>query len=460
MVLKTTQIGSLAIALTLSFSLHVAQAEGWKSTGGNVSESRKSDNQTTSSTKFESGVGSKSGEPARLHVDPKVRPAAGSLAEESAGPSSTGPSSTGPSSKGALRTGFTLPREAGQIWQEYDLSNYTLRVTTTARPEQAVVDWILRETGYEMWHSQPLGILSATPRKLRVYHTPEVQNVINKIVKRFTGPASESRSFSLRAVTVHQPNWRVKAQAVLNPVQTQTPGIQAWVLRREDASLLTSELRRRSDFREHSSPHLTVPNGQSTVVSNRTPRSYIRNVAYQTGAWTGYRQDSGQIDEGFSFEFSPLLDFDGQMIDAVIKCSITKIDKMLPVAINLPATAASSGAAKVEVPQLSQFRLHERFRWPTEQVLLIDMGMVAIPNTGSTQLIPGIPLLSYGSDRVNLLVFIESRPTTSQTVSSAPAYSSGVSAAQSSAARPTAAGRYGAYQQATRPAAPSYHGRY
>ena len=423
---KTTQIGLIAIALTFSIALQTVQAEGWKSADTEVSS-----------------VPSENDEPARINVDPEVQPAAAESTDTTAGPS---------------RTGFTLPREAGQIWQEYDISNYTLRVTTTARPEQAVVDWILRDTGYELWHGQPLGILSATPRKLRVYHTPEVQAVVDQIVKRFTGPASQSRSFSLRAVTVNQPNWRVKAQTILQPVQTQTPGIQAWVLRREDASLLTSELRRRSDFREHSSPHLTVPNGQSTVVSNRTPKSYVRNVAYQTGAWTGYRQDSGQIDEGYSFEFSPLLDADGQMIDAVIKCSIMKVDKMLPVSVNLPSTAASSGAAQIEVPQLSLFRLHERFRWPTEQVLLIDMGMVAIPNTNSGQIIPGIPLLSTGSDRVNLLVFIESQPITTQTASSVPAYGSGNTTAQTPASQAATASNYGqVYQQAT---APNYHGRY
>jgi hypothetical protein len=431
---KTTRIGSLLVLLSLTWLTGFAQAqEGWKRADGiGTSESspKTADEPTTNQE-----------EPERIHVDPNVQPASGV---------------TGPS-----RSGFTLPREAGQVWQEYDLSNYTVRVNTTARPEQAVIDWILRETGYEMWHGQPLGILSATPRKLRVYHTPEVQKVVGDIVKRFTGPASQSRSFSFRAVTVNQPNWRVKAQTVLHPMKTQTQGIQAWVLRREDASLLMSELRRRSDFREHSSPHLTVPNGQSTVIANRQPRSYVRNVAYQTGAWTGYRQDSGQIDEGFTFEFSPLLNADGQMIDAVIKCSITRLDKMLPISLNLPSTATNPGSAKVEVPQLSEFNLHERFRWPTEQVLLIDLGMVAVPNTKPGQIIPGIPLLNNGNDRVNLLVFIESRPNVSRTASTPnPAIPTPTAAnpATNGQQNPTAARR--PIYQATRPSAANYHGRY
>src|SRR5205814_1898207 len=69
----------------------------------------------------------------------------------------------------------TLPNDAGQVWREYDITPYTTRVASTNRPEQALVDWILRETGYETWHGEPLGILSANSRTLRVYHTPQVQ---------------------------------------------------------------------------------------------------------------------------------------------------------------------------------------------------------------------------------------------------------------------------------------------
>src|SRR4029079_6884826 len=38
-----------------------------------------------------------------------------------------------------------LPQDKGQVWREYDIRPYTQRVMTTARPEQAIVDWILRE---------------------------------------------------------------------------------------------------------------------------------------------------------------------------------------------------------------------------------------------------------------------------------------------------------------------------
>jgi len=90
----------------------------------------------------------------------------------------------------------TLPNDAGQEWREYDISPYTARVTSTNRPEQAIVDWILRETGYEAWHSEPLGMLSANHRVLRVYHTPEMHAVVSEMVDRFGILPSANQRYS------------------------------------------------------------------------------------------------------------------------------------------------------------------------------------------------------------------------------------------------------------------------
>ncbi|MHC4176627.1 MAG: hypothetical protein ACYSWU_03925 [Planctomycetota bacterium] len=190
----------------------------------------------------------------------------------------------------------TLPNQHGQVWREYDISPYTARVTTTKRPEQAVVDWILRETGYEAWHSEPLSILSPTRRTLYVYHTPEMQAVVADLVDRFVGSEAETCTFSLRVVTLGQPNWRARAHRLMRPVPVQTPGVKAWLLQKEDAAVLMAELRRRSDYREHSSPHLMVNNGQSTVVSAMRGRSYVQDVILRNDVWPGFEAEMGQID--------------------------------------------------------------------------------------------------------------------------------------------------------------------
>jgi len=305
----------------------------------------------------------------------------------------------------------TLPNDHGQIWREYDISPYTLRVTSTNRPELAIVDWVLRETGYEAWHTEPLGILSASQRTLRVYHTPQVQAIVADVVDRFVASQAETHAFGVHVVTLDSPNWRARAQRILRPIQSQTQGVQAWLLSKEDAALLIADLRRRNDYREHSSPHLLVNNGQSTVVSATRGRTYVRSIKPRPEAWPGFEPETAVIDEGFSLELSPLLAVDGQTIDAVIKCEIDQVEKLVPVILEVPTPVAPRQRAKLEVPQTAHFRFQERFRWPVEQVLLVDLGVapLPIPVDGKPNL-GGLPLpLPSSPGRSDMLVFVESK---------------------------------------------------
>jgi hypothetical protein len=316
-----------------------------------------------------------------------------------------------------------LPNKYGQVWREYDISPYTLRVTSTKRPEQAIVDWILQETGYEAWHSEPLGILSATPRTLRVYHTPDMQDAVAELVDRFVASQAETSTFSLRVVTIDSPDWRARVRRLLQKVDVPTPGVSAWLLQKEDAAILLAELRRRTDFREHLSPYRMINNGQSTLVSTMQSRSYIADVVPRGGVWPGYESETAQVDEGFSLEFSPLLSLDRQMIDAMIKCEINQVEKMIAVSVDVPSVAAPRQRTEIQVPQMTHFRFEQRFRWPANQVLLVGMGVVAVPvpvESKSQELIPGVPLpFSKSPARADLLVFVESKDKTGQTSSAA-----------------------------------------
>ena len=203
------------------------------------------------------------------------------------------------------RDSASLPNDAGQVWREYDISPYTARVTTTKRPEQAIIDWILRDTGYEAWHTEPLGILSAGNRTLRVYHTPEMQKIVADVVERFTSSEAATYTFSMRVVTLDSPNWRTTAQRLLRPVPVQTPGVNAWLLPKENAAILLGEFRRRSDYREHSSPYLMVNNGQSTVVSAMRGRPYVRDVIPRARHGRRFRSLAGPGRRGLCARFQP-----------------------------------------------------------------------------------------------------------------------------------------------------------
>jgi len=301
----------------------------------------------------------------------------------------------------------TLPNDGGQVWREYDITPYTLRVTSTNRPEQAIVDWILRETGYEAWHSEPLGILSANGRTLRVYHTPQMQETVSEIVDRFVNTQAETQSFGLRVMTIGSPSWRAKAQRVLRPVSVQSQGVQAWLLSKEDAAMMTAEIAKRTDFREHSSPHLLVQNGQSTVVLATRPHNYIKDAILKPEIWPGFQPEMGQIAEGFTLEFKPLISLDGRSIDAVVKCNIDEVEKLTPVMLDVPTPAAPKQRTEIQVPQIDSCRFAEKFHWPLDMVLIIGFGITPTPTPTEPTAVK-VPLVSQGT-HADLLVIIENK---------------------------------------------------
>jgi hypothetical protein len=333
----------------------------------------------------------------------EITPIAGNLAPVGA---------AAPSRAAVSKGNGTLPNDRGQVWREYDIRPYTLRVSATARPEQAIVDWILRETGYEAWHSEPFGFLSASREKLIVYHTPEMQAVVADIADRFVNSSASAYAFTLRVATVRNPNWRAKALSMMTPIPVQSPGVQGWLLAKENARLLVAELSRRTDYREYNSSQQLVNNGQSIVISTMRPRSYIRGALVTQAAWPGYQPEMGAIEEGFSLEFSPLLSLDLASADAVVKLRLNQVEKMLPVKLDVPTPVAPNQRVEVEVPQMTMSNLHERFRWPTDKVLLLSMGVVATPGPSKdnpiTDAVTGALPMLKDPPRADALLFVES----------------------------------------------------
>ncbi len=311
-----------------------------------------------------------------------------------------------------------LPNDQGQIWREYDISPYTSRVTNTERPEQAIVDWILRETGTEVWFTEPLGILNASKSALRVYHTPEMQRLVLDVVDRFVSSQAEAQAITLRLVTVGSPSWRTTAMPLLQPIDVKAAGVEAWVLSKENAAILLAQLRQRTDFREQNSPSVPIHNGQSHTVTRTVPRTFVRSVRMRPDVWPGHELVSGQMQEGFTLQLSPLMSLDGNTIDAVIKCEVDQIEKLVPVNVDIPTVGGGAQRVQIQVPQVISWRLHERFRWPVNQVLMLGCGVVAAPTPERMELmgvpLPTLPFTSGG--RADALLLVESNGKASQTL--------------------------------------------
>jgi hypothetical protein len=337
-------------------------------------------------------------------------------------PPARDPASSVPVSRGAklfaAKGNGILPNDHGQVWREYDISPYTLRVKDVAKPEQAIIDWVLRETGTEVWFSEPLGVLSANSNVLRVYHTPEMHQRVHSIVERLVCGDPEVRPLGLKLITVDSPNWRARAVSLVKPVDVKSPGVEAWLLSRENAALLYDQLKSRGDFREHSAPHIEIANGQSQTLARTQAKKYVRSVQLKQ-AFPFYDLVPGQIDEGYSLEISPLLSLDGQTIEAAIECRVDQVEKLVPLAIDVPI-GNQSQRIQIQVPQVASWRLSERFRWPASEVLLLSCGVVANPAPGASGVFSLLSPLGVSSGRADALLMIEQRPTSETTLAGPP----------------------------------------
>ena len=304
-----------------------------------------------------------------------------------------------------------LPNDSGQVWREYDISPYIESIKDVEDPQQAILDWILKETGTEMWFNQPLGVLNADRNQLRVYHTPEIQKIVHDIVDRFVNTKGQVQNLEVSLVTISNPNWRTDAYPVLQPIEVQSPGAEAWMVTKENAALLRSALARRADFKDHGTGRIAHHDGQSVVLRKTAPVQFVQNLRWVANQNPSYQPLIKTIDEGYVLEISSLSSLDGNTVEATIQCHVDQVEKLDTVKVDVPGTiGATTNRVSLQIPQIVSWRLKERFRWRDDQVLLLSCGVVASPGPEASSAL-NLPRVFGGSNpkRADALLFVDYR---------------------------------------------------
>ena len=313
-----------------------------------------------------------------------------------------------------------LSKTAGQEHRIYNLRPYTDALKQSDRPERAVVDWILRETGSEVWFSEPFGFMNANRDQLAVYHTSEMHRVVGGVVERLVDGEKDPQLLSLSVIRVSSPTWRNAAYPLMQHVNVESPGVQAWLMSKENAAVVMNQLRQRPDAEQSAAISLVVHNGQTARVDTIRGRNYVRSFRPSQSGWPPYEPETGELQEGYKLAVSPLLSTDSRVIDCVIQADIDQVDKLNPVELSLPVQGGQVYRGRIEVPQLVSWRLKERFRWPSDMVLLLSCGVIAHPESQGLS----IPLLNLDaltgntSGRADALLFVQFKGRASESLAS------------------------------------------
>ena len=301
-------------------------------------------------------------------------------------------------------TAADLSADGGQVMQTYDVSPFVEQAG--AGSQKLIVDWVLQETGYATWHGSEVAAIAADAGKLSCFHGPAVQERVAEIVKRFTVDAASPHRFSVRVLGMGGPGWRASTTSLLRPIPTATPGVQAWMLPRENMPVFLSTVASRGDMRELPTGAVLAANGQPAMISGGRKRPYVQDVAVRPDVWPGWQTMQAEADEGLSLDVHPLLSLDGDSVEAVFRCRIDQIERMAPVVIGAPTQDRSR--LQIEVPQISSIRVGERFRWPSSHALVVGLGLVPwpVPSSGTTT---APTLLGGDAARRDMLVLIEPR---------------------------------------------------
>lgn len=293
-----------------------------------------------------------------------------------------------------------LPSNSGQYWQEYDLRPYTKELSQVDRPHQAIVDWVLRETGTDIWFTDPFGFINADRDTLRVYHNESIHRTVQQVHERFVNGTTSPQLYGMRLMTLGNPNWRTRAYSLMRSERAQSPGVQVFLVTKENTALLLAMLRGRSDFREISGADIVVHNGQAQTYEQLRGRNFVENQQPVASSFPPYMPVTGEIKEGYQLQLSPLLSVDRQTVDLTVKCQIDQVERLNNVNLELPTMTGQVFNAQIQVPQVVSWRLHERFSWPSDQVLVLSCGVVAAPQGTPNNTLLGQSSTLLGLDRI------------------------------------------------------------
>jgi hypothetical protein len=266
--------------------------------------------------------------------------------------------------------------EPGETWRTFDISKYTSLPHASSTPQTAIVEWIFRRTGSALWHGDKVTVLSAGRSQIRAYHTPKILKQVQDVVERFTDQqVPDILKLRVRFIAAADTRWRYLVATRLNPIGSGPQGQQIWTVRSEDAAMVRTQMAAYDSFKALLDQEYKIVNGQTLSVKQTKPVDYIVGPQREAGAGLGYEEGSAQLEEGVILRISPLLNYEGDAVDAAIELRGNTVKAFHRTRIMVRRDVGPADMT-IDVPEVVESRLSQTVQgWPIGQTLLISGGI-------------------------------------------------------------------------------------
>ena len=265
--------------------------------------------------------------------------------------------------------------EPGFQWRRYPITRYTKVASGQVNPQKAIIDWIFKRTGMPDWHGDKVAVLSASRTELRAYNSPEVLKQVDEIVERFTNATEDVLSIHVQFIAAVDTRWRYSVYSRLTFVGNGPQGQQIWTMRLEDAALVLSQMQVQQGFRKLEDQRLEMVNGQTLTLRTFEKRPYAGRLQRDGAAGAGFQPRADQLEESIILKLSPLLNFDGDALDAMIDLTVNTVRSFHRTKVIAPRDTGPNEMA-VDVPESTQTHLDQTVKnWPLGQTLVISAGI-------------------------------------------------------------------------------------
>jgi hypothetical protein len=265
--------------------------------------------------------------------------------------------------------------EPGFQWRRYPITRYTKAASSQTNPQKALIDWIFKRTGIAEWHGDKVAVLSANRTELRAYNSPKVLKQVDEVVERFTNAVEDTLSIRVQFIAAVDTRWRYSVFSRLTFVGSGPQGQQIWTMRVEDAALILSQMQVQQGFRKIEDQRVEMINGQTLSIKTHEPRTFAGGLQRDGGAGSGFQTKADKLEESIGLKLSPLLNFDGDAVDAMIDLSVNTVRSFHRTRVITPRDTGPAEMT-VDVPEATETHLDQTVKnWPLGQTLVISAGI-------------------------------------------------------------------------------------